>query len=323
MVREILLRRLLQIVPLLLGVIVLNFTLIQLAPGSFLDVMSAEQQVSDPAQIERLRVLYGMDQPVIVQLLKYIWSVATFDLGYSYRQNAPVLTVILTHLPATLLLMLSSIAIALVVGMLAGIVASVKVNTVWDNLISAGAVFFFAAPTFWLGIMLTIAFAVKLGWLPVGGMRSIGVELGPIAATLDVARHLALPAVSLGLFYAALYTRVMRASMLEVSRLDFVRTARAKGIAGWRVVLRHIFRNALLPVVTLLGLQLGTVVGGSVVIEAVFSWPGLGSLMLDSVMSRNYPVVLGVMVFSSLIVASANAAVDLAYFKLDPRIRAR
>ncbi|GGF61621.1 ABC transporter permease [Azorhizobium oxalatiphilum] len=321
--RRILLRRFAQIIPLILGVIVLNFALIQMSPGSFLDVMTAEQQVSDPAMIERMRVLYGMDKPVVVQLLKYIWSVMTLDFGYSYRQNETVLAVIGQALPATVILMLASIAIALLIGVLAGVIAAVKVNTIWDNLISVGAVFFFAAPTFWLGIMLMIVFSVRLGWLPVGGMRDIGVDHGVFGDALDVMRHLALPALSLGLFYAAMYTRVMRASMLEVFRHDFVRTARAKGLSGAQVVLRHVFRNALLPVVTLLGLQLGTVLGGSVVIETVFSWPGIGSLMLDSVMSRNYPVVLGVLVLSSLIVAVANALVDIAYFRLDPRIRAR
>ncbi len=320
---RILFRRLVQIIPLILGVIIMNFGLIQLAPGSFLDVMTAEQQISDPAMIERMRILYGMDQPAAVQLLKYIWSVVTLDFGYSYRQNAPVLTVIMQHLPATALLMLAAIAVALLVGVVAGVVAAVKVNTIWDNLISLIAVFFFAAPTFWLGIMLTILFSVKLGWLPVGGMRTVGTEFGAIAATFDIARHLLLPAVSLGLFYAATYARVMRASMLEVYKSDFVRTARSKGLPGFQVVVIHVLRNALLPVVTLLGLQLGTVLGGSVVIETVFSWPGIGSLMLDSVMSRNYPVVLGVLVMSSVVVAVANAAVDIAYFKLDPRISAR
>ncbi|MGQ3355359.1 MAG: ABC transporter permease [Phreatobacter sp.] len=320
---RILFRRLVQIIPLILGVIIMNFGLIQLAPGSFLDVMTAEQQISDPAMIERMRILYGMDQPAAVQLLKYIWSVVTLDFGYSYRQNAPVLTVIMQHLPATALLMLAAIAVALLVGVVAGVVAAVKVNTIWDNLISLVAVFFFAAPTFWLGIMLTILFSVKLGWLPVGGMRTVGTEFGAIAATFDIARHLLLPAVSLGLFYAATYARVMRASMLEVYKSDFVRTARSKGLPGFQVVVVHVLRNALLPVVTLLGLQLGTVLGGSVVIETVFSWPGIGSLMLDSVMSRNYPVVLGVLVMSSVVVAVANAAVDIAYFKLDPRISAR
>ncbi|TDR88888.1 ABC transporter permease [Enterovirga rhinocerotis] len=316
-------RRLAQVAPLVLGVIVLNFSLIQLAPGSFLDVMSAEQQITDPAMLDQLRVTYGMDQPAHVQLLKYIWSVLQFDFGYSYRQNASVAEVIMAHLPATVLLMVTSIGVALFIGVAAGIVAAVKVNTIWDNLVSVFAVFFFAAPTFWLGIMLTILFSVKLGIFPVGGMREVGVTEGPIAAAFDVMRHLALPAITLGLFYAAIYARVMRASMLEVFRLDFVRTARAKGLAPTTIVLSHVLRNALLPVMTLLGLQLGTVLGGSVVVEAVFSWPGIGSLMLDSVQSRNFPVVLGVLVLSSLVVACVNVVVDLAYFKLDPRIRAR
>jgi peptide/nickel transport system permease protein len=273
--------------------------------------------------LEKLRHLYGVDQPTSIQLFKYIWSVVTLDFGFSYRQNAPVLDVILQQLPATVILMLAAIAIALLVGVTAGVLASVKVNSIWDNLISLGAVFFFAAPSFWLGIMMTVLFAVKLGWLPVGGMRSIGIEQNAIEATLDVMQHLVLPATALGLFYAATYARVMRASMLEIFRLDFVRTARAKGLSRARVTIAHVLRNALLPVVTLLGLQLGTVLGGSVVIEAVFSWPGIGSLLFDSVMSRNYPMVLGVLVLGSVVVAIANASVDLIYLRLDPRIRAR
>jgi peptide/nickel transport system permease protein len=211
----------------------------------------------------------------------------------------------------------------LLVGVTAGVLASIKVNTIWDNLISLGAVFFFAAPSFWLGIMMTVMFAVKLGWFPVGGMRNIGVEENAIGAVLDVMHHLVLPATALGLFYAATFARVMRASMLEVARLDFVRTARAKGLSGARVVTAHVMRNAMLPIVTLLGLQLGTMLGGSVVIEAVFSWPGIGSLLFDSVMSRNFPMVLGVLVLGSLLVAVCNATVDLLYLRLDPRIKAR
>ncbi|WP_159994682.1 ABC transporter permease [Roseomonas sp. 18066] len=318
-----LLRRLAQGLPLLLGVVVLNFTLIQLAPGTFLDVMTAEQQVSDPALIERLRVTYGMDQPPWMQLLHYLGSVARLDLGFSYRQNMPVLDVILAHLPATLLLMLSSLAIAALVGVTAGIVAAVRVNTLWDNVLSVAAVFFFAAPSFWVGIMLTVLFSVKLGWLPVGGMGTLGLEGGAFARTLDLLRHLLLPSVALGLFYSAVYARVTRAAMLEVLGQDFVRTAHAKGLAPRQVVLRHVLRNAALPIVTLFGLQLGTVLGGSVVVETVFSWPGIGALLLDSVSSRNFPVVLGVLLFSALVVILANIGVDLAYRRLDPRIRGR
>lgn len=315
-------RRLLQAIPLLLGVVVLNFALIQSVPGTFLDVMTAEQQVTDPALIERLRVTYGLDQTPTVQLLKYIGSVARLDFGYSYRHNLPVLDVILAHLPATLVLMLASIAIAVLVGMAAGIVSAVKVNTWWDSAVSAFAVLCFAAPSFWLGIMLIILFSVKLGWFPVGGMVTIGLDGGLWRQAQDVLHHLALPALALGLFYSAAYARVMRASMLEVSRMDYVRTAYAKGLTRATVVLRHILRNAVLPIVTLLGLQLGAVLGGSIVVEAVFSWPGIGGVLFDSVMTRNYPVVLGILVLSSFVVIVANIVVDLLYTRLDPRIKA-
>lgn len=320
---KLILRRLLQGIPLLFGVIVINFALMKMVPGSLLDVMTAEQQVTDPAMIERLRHLYGLDQPVLTQLLHYLWSVCRLDLGFSFRQNMPVLDVILAHLPATLILMLASIALAVLVGVGAGVLAAMRVNSLWDTLISTLAVICFAAPSFWLGIMLVILFSVKLGWFPVGGMESIGVTLSPWRQALDILHHLALPAITLGLFYAATYARVMRASMLEVGQMDYVRTAQAKGLSRTRVVLRHQLRNALLPVVTLLGLQLGTVLGGSIVIEAVFSWPGIGQVLFDSVMSRNFPLILGILVLSSLLVIVINIVVDVAYSRLDPRVRSR
>ena len=320
-------RRLIQAVPLMLGVVIINFCLIQLAPGTFLELMTAENQVSDPATVALLRTTYGLDDPVWLQLLKYIWALMHFDFGFSYRQNMPVIAAIWINLPATLLLMVSSITLALAVGVAAGVVASVKVRTFWDTLVSIGAMFFFAAPSFWLGIMLIVLFSVKLGWLPVGGMATIGGSSSGFAAVLDILHHLLLPTLALGLFYAAIYTaiytRVMRSSMLEVAQLDFVRTARAKGLSRNKVTLSHVLRNALLPVVTILGVQMGTVLAGSVVIESVFSWPGIGSLLFDSVSSRNYPVVLGIMVLGSLVVIAANIAVDLIYMWLDPRIEIR
>jgi len=273
--------------------------------------------------IERLRITYGMDQSAGMQLVKYIASVAQLELGYSYRHNLPVLDVLLSHLPATLLLMLASIAIAVVIGLSAGILSAVKVNTWWDTAVSLFAILCFAAPSFWLGIMLIVLFSVNLGWFPVGGMVTIGMDQNPLATTFDVLHHLALPALTLGLFYSAMYARVMRSSMLEVSKLDYVRTAYAKGLTRMAVVMRHIVRNALLPVVTLIGIQLGTVLAGSIVVEAVFSWPGIGAVLFDSVMSRNYPVVLGLLILSSFVVVIANIAVDLVYTRLDPRIAGR
>ena len=223
--------------------------------------------------------------------------------------------------------MVSSIALAFSVGVAAGVVASMKVRTAWDTLVSVAAMFFFAAPSFWLGIMMIVLFAVKLGWMPVGGMATIGglggAGTGLFSSIIDILHHLILPTLALGLFYAAIYARVMRSSMLEVAQLDFVRTARAKGLSRRQVTIGHVLRNALLPVVTILGVQMGTVLAGSVVIESVFSWPGVGSLLFDSVSSRNYPVVLGIMVLGSLVVIMANIAVDLIYMWLDPRIEIR
>jgi peptide/nickel transport system permease protein len=316
-------RRLVQAVPLMLGVVVINFILIHLAPGSFLELMTAENQVSDPATVELLRKTYGLEDPVWLQLVKYIWALLHLDFGFSYRQNMPVIDAIAINLPATLLLMLSSIALAFAVGVAAGVVASTKVRTFWDSLVSVAAMFFFAAPSFWLGIMMIVLFAVKLGWMPVGGMATIGGAGDGLWGVLDILHHLILPTLALGLFYAAIYARVMRSSMLEVSQLDFVRTARAKGLSRSQVTVHHVLRNALLPVVTILGVQMGTVLAGSVVIESVFSWPGVGSLLFDSVSSRNYPVVLGIMVLGSLVVVTVNIAVDLIYMWLDPRIEIR
>ena len=315
-------RRLATAVPLLLGVIVINFCLIQAAPGSFMDVMTSDSQVTDPAMIDHLRQVYGLDKPAWMQLLHYVWSIVQGDFGYSYRQNQPVLDAILERAPATLLLMVTGLALAAVIGVTAGILAALAVGTVWDSVITGIALLCFAAPSFWLGLMLIVLFAVKLEWLPVGGLQTIGgPEAGPGGGVaLDVARHLVLPALSLGLFYAAVYTRVMRASMLEALRMDFVRTARAKGLGRARVVLAYAARNALLPVVTILGLQMGTVLAGSITIETVFGWPGIGLLLLDSVSSRNYPVVLGILVLSATLVVLANIVVDLVYMRLDPRI---
>ena len=274
-----------------------------------------------------MRKTYGLEDPTWLQLLKYIWALLHFDFGFSYRQNMPVLQAITINLPATLLLMVSSIALAFAVGVAAGVVASMKVRTVWDTLVSVAAMFFFAAPSFWLGIMMIVLFAVKLGWMPVGGMATIGglggSSSGLFGSIVDILHHLILPTLALGLFYAAIYARVMRSSMLEVAQLDFVRTARAKGLSRRQVTIGHVLRNALLPVVTILGVQMGTVLAGSVVIESVFSWPGVGSLLFDSVSSRNYPVVLGIMVLGSLVVIMANIAVDLIYMWLDPRIEIR
>ena len=316
-------RRLLQMLPVVLGIVAINFLLLNLTPGDLVDVMAAEEQISDPQVLAQIRAEYGLDKPLREQLFNYVWNIVNLDLGYSFRHSQPVWDVIVQRLPATLILMSVSMALALFIGVLAGVVASLKVNTLYDNLISVVAIVFFAAPSFWIGLMMMVLFSVKLGLLPVSGMFTIGADYSLAGEIWDVTRHLVMPSVALGLFYAAIYARVMRASMLEVFGLDFIRTARAKGLGKKRVAFKHVLRNALLPVVTLFGLQLGTMLAGSVVIESVFSWPGIGTLVFEAVLTRNFPLVMGVLLFGSILVVIANLAVDLIYMRLDPRIELR
>lgn len=313
--------RLLQALPVILGIVVFSYVLLSFAPGDMVDIMATEAQIGDPAKLAELREKYGLNDPLWLQVVRYLGAVMRLDLGVSHLHNEPVVDVILQRLPATLLLMGAALGIAVVLGVSAGVIAATRVGTWIDSLVSLVAILVFAAPAFWLGLMMIVVFSVKLGWLPIGGFASVGVVYeGLWHKALDVGRHLILPAMALGMFYAGVYARVTRAAMLDVYQQDYVRTARAKGVKEMRIALRHVLRNALLPVVTLIGLQLGTALGGAVVIEAVFNWPGIGTLVFDAVMSRNLPVVMGVLLFSSVVVILANLVVDLLYSWLDPRI---
>jgi ABC-type dipeptide/oligopeptide/nickel transport systems, permease components len=317
------LRHLLRAIPTIVGIILVCFFLMSLAPGDLVDVMAADGQISDPEVIERLRVLYGLDIPIFQQMLNYFRDVFTLNFGYSYLHSRPVLDLIVERLPATLLLMVVGLTAAVVLGVFVGAVSALRVNTAVDTLLSVLAVLFFAIPSFWFSLMLVVVFSVKLGWFPVAGFHSLNTaDMTSFELLLDIARHLVLPALSLALFYAAIYARVMRASMLQVFNLDFVRTARAKGLAEGRIVWRHVVKNALLPVVTLVGVQFGTILSGAVVIESVFSWPGLGSLLLEAMGGRNFPVMMGILIFSSMLVIVVNILIDIAYRMLDPRIGA-
>lgn len=318
--RRVGLRLLTHVLPLMLVIISSTFFLIHSAPGSFVEIMSSEMQISDQAMIDRLTVTYGLDQPLWIQWLRYLQAIAQFDLGFSYRQNMPVLEAILHHLPATLILMVTGLLVALISGVAAGVLAASRPNSTLDRVLSLAGVFLFAAPGFWLGIMLIVLFGVVLGWLPIGDMRTIGGDFGFVGGVLDVAKHLILPAVAMGLHQSAIYLRVTRAAMIEAAAADYVKTARAKGLSEQAVALRHVFRNALLPIVTVLGLQFATVFSGSVVVEAVFNWPGIGSLLYDAVVARDYPMVLGVIILSALVVILVNLVVDALYAWLDPRI---
>ncbi|WP_051356916.1 ABC transporter permease [Azorhizobium doebereinerae] len=317
-------RRLIQAVPVLLGIVLFSFVILHLAPGDAIDVMAGEAGTGDAAYMAQLREKYGLDQPLHIQLLRYGTQIAQLDLGYSIRNNAPVRDLILQRVGPTLLLMGVSIVLSVAMGVLFGAVAAIRRNTLIDDLISLVALLAYAMPIFWIGLMFIILFSVTLGVLPSGGFYDVvRQDVGPLARGLDVGRHLVLPALTLSLFYFAIYTRLMRASMLEVMGLDYIRTARAKGLGAAKVTIRHVVRNALLPIVTMLGMQTASLLGGAVVVETVFNWPGLGRLTYDAVFQRDYSLLIGILLMSSILVIIINMLVDLAYSWLDPRIVAR
>lgn len=312
------LRRTIQSAPILIMIMIGSFLLI--APGDTVDALVGDMGGADPAFVARLRVEYGLDQSVIVQLWRYMAKLAQFDFGWSHVYEQPVTTVLLSRLGNTLLLMVSSLSLAFVFGITLGAFAARRAYSITDNAISTLGLVFYAMPSFFLSLLMILIFSVKLGWLPVGGIRTIGAFNEGWADVVDVARHLIMPTAALSLIYLAFYMRLMRTSVLEVSDYDFVRTARAKGAGSARVMYHHIIRNALLPVVTLLGLQFSTVLGGSVVIETIFSLPGLGQLAYTSVVKRDLNTLMGIIAISSIIVVLVNIATDLVYAWLDPRI---
>jgi peptide/nickel transport system permease protein len=315
-----LLSRILKGVLVLFLIAIINFLLIRAAPGDPATVMAGEAGAADQAFLDQLRAQFGLDRPFYEQLLIYLKGIATLDLGFSYRQNQSVASLIGERLPATLLLTGTAFVVSLVLGILFGILAAGRVGRWSDTAITTAALVFYATPLFWIALMSQIVFALKLGVLPNVGYETIGSGYTGLARVLDIAHHLILPALTLGLFFTAIYARMMRASMLEVAGSDFVRTARAKGVAPGIVTRRHVARNAILPVVTLAGLQAGQIVGGAVLTETVFAWPGIGRLMFEALAQRDYQVLLGVFFVSSAMVVLFNLITDVVYRFVDPRI---
>jgi peptide/nickel transport system permease protein len=313
-------RRLAASIPTLFLILIGVFLMLQFAPGDTVDAMMAQMGGGDAATAKELRRFYGLDLSVAAQLVNYLWRLVRLDLGFSAIYGKPVSTVIVERLPATLLLMISALSFAFFMGLVLGVLAARRVNQWPDTLISTLGLIFYATPSFWFGLMAIVVFSIYLQWLPAGGFEDITMAHTGLSRTLDIARHLLLPSLTLGLIFLAIYLRIMRASMLEVLNLDFVRTARAKGLDETSVVVRHVLRNALLPMVTLIGLQVGTMLGGSVVVESVFSLPGLGRLAYESVVQRDLNTLLGIVFVSALLVIVVNFVVDLAYARLDPRI---
>lgn len=314
------LTRIFYAIILLMAVLVLNFSMMHLAPGDVADTISQSMGGADEEVLNQIRADYGLDQPFLVQLGRYMGNVLRFDLGYSFFYNAPVTDLILQRLPATLLLVLTAQFLSLVIGVVLGVISARKPNGIASHFVTILALFGYSAPVFWTGILLLIGFSLKIQLFPVAGMMDVTIEGGFWVHALDIARHLVLPVITLGSIFLALYSRLARASMMEVLGSDYIRTAKAKGLSAREVVYKHALKNSLSPVITLAGLQFSAVISGAVLVEAVFSWPGLGTLAFQSIIARDTPTILGILFFSALVVIVGNILTDIALRLVDPRV---
>jgi peptide/nickel transport system permease protein len=300
-------------------VVVGTFLLLEAAPGDAVDAYMVSTG-GDAGMIESLRQQWGLDRSAGTRLATYLWALLHLDLGWSVAFSKPVLSVILERLPNTLLLMASATMLSFGLGSWLGIMAGSKPGSLRDRILSIGSLSLYAVPGFWFGLVLVLVFSIQLRWLPVSGFEAIASGKQGAERALDIARHLVLPAGALGFIYLALYLRMMRSAMAEVWRMDFIRAMRARGLSKRRIVWRHVARNALLPLVTMLGLQSANMLGGSVVIESIFAIPGLGRLAQEAVTARDTPLLLGIVLMSAIVVIMINLIVDLAYAVLDPRV---
>jgi peptide/nickel transport system permease protein len=317
----IVLRRLAQAAGLLVAVTVLNFTLIHLAPGDIVSTIVGEMGGASEETIAELRRAYGVDRGYLEQLAIYLGRVAGGDLGTSIYYNKAVFSLILDRIPATVLLVLTALVIALVVGTTLGVLAARYPGGWFAACVNLVSLFGFSAPVFWSGLMLLLLLASAIPILPPGGFYDVVAGAQGLAKALDIAHHLVLPATTLALIFLALYSRLARASMLEVLGSDYVRTARAKGVPERVVVVKHALRNALLPVVTVAGLQFSAMLAGAVLVETVFTWPGLGQLAFESILRRDNQLILGILLLSAVLVTLGNLITDILYRIVDPRIK--
>jgi peptide/nickel transport system permease protein len=318
---RLLLTRILQGVLLILAVVVFDFLLIHLAPGDPAQMLAGQLGGATAEILAQIRKEYGLDQSVSMQLWTYIRHVATGDLGTSYYYNLPVLSLILQRLPATLLLVVTAQLSAIVAGTFLGAVAAKRPNAWFSHLVDVTALIGYATPVFWLGIMLLILFAYLWPVFPVSGMETVGFSGDALARTLNLLHHLVLPAFTLAFIYLAQYSRLASTNMQNVLRADYIRFARAKGLPERTVTYKHALRNAALPVVTIAGLQFGSILAGAVLVETVFDWPGMGQLTYDSILRRDYPLLIGILLMSAVVVVVVNILTDLSYRIIDPRLR--
>jgi peptide/nickel transport system permease protein len=309
-------RRVLQAIPLLIGVSVIGFGLMHLAPGGPLAVYTLNPTIT-AQDIERIKIIFGLDQPVHVQYLKWATGMFTGNWGYTFFGGRPVLWVIVERLPATMLLMGSALSIAILLGITVGMIGASRRYSVWDYLATSGALVALSFPTFWFGLMAIFVFAVDLRWLPSGGMYELGEE----GNVVDLLRHLILPTLVLALVITATYSRYARSSFLEVLHQDYMRTARAKGLRPRERLFRHAFPNAVKPLIALLGTELPVLFSGALVTESIFGWPGMGRLFVDALTMKEYPILMGMIMFTAFFVILGNLLADIAIALLDPRVR--
>lgn len=312
-------RRLLQVIPTCAGILLLGFLLIHLAPGD--PVLALAGDSGDEAYYDFMRDKFGLDESLPAQLGSYTSNVLQGDLGISYVQGRPARDAIWERLPATLLLTTTALVVSTVAGVTIGVVGAARRRSVPDHMLNGLTLGLYAAPVFWLGQLSILFFALRLGWFPVQGMTTARETNSGWSAVADVAHHLALPATVLATQQLAAVSRLTRSGVVEELRSDHIRTARAKGVGEAVVLRRHALRRPLLPVITVIGGRIGHLVAGTVVIETVFGWPGIGRLLVSSMQARDTPIILGIFLFVALAVVLANLLTDLAYAWLDPRIR--
>ncbi|MEN6465343.1 MAG: ABC transporter permease [Syntrophaceae bacterium] len=316
-------RRIALMVPLFIGITIICFAVIHLAPGTPTDLQTQMNPRASAEMKERLRSMYDLDKPLYEQYFIWMNKLVRLDLGISFSPDSrPVADKILERLPVTIFLNVLSMALILLVAIPIGVISAVKQNSLFDKLAGLFVFIGFAIPTFWLALLLMILFGVELGWFPISGLRSLNYEyMSPMKSFIDLVKHLALPVLLSAFGGLAGMSRYMRANMLEVIRQDYITTARAKGLSERAVIYKHALRNALLPVITILGLSVPGLIGGSVIFETIFAIPGMGQLFYMAVLSRDYPVVMGILVIGAVLTLIGNLIADVSYAVADPRIR--
>lgn len=315
-------RRILQALPVLVGITIITFTFTELAPGDAVSAMLLEQEggIAD-IDVEALRARYGLDQPPPIRYMRWIGGLLQGNMGIRIRSGVPVAEDIGRRLPATLQLMFAAALFSIVVGIPLGVLSALRQYSLFDYLMTGFVFAGISVPGFFAAIVIIYVFAVRLGWFPTGGYGTPGAELSQLGLLLNRLHHMALPAIVLGIESTAAIMRYTRTSMLEVIRQDYMVTARSKGLSSLMMTTRHALRNALLPVITIIGLRLPSLFGGAIIIETIFNWPGMGTLYMDGVVTRDYPLIMSMVLISAVVIVVSNLLTDLTYALVDPRVR--